>query len=221
MSHLDSLRELLIYSDPETLSDEELLAILLNSQSKASNLLSFFNSNLHNLFAAPPCELERVENVNTATACQLRAVLEVIKRLLHKPPKTHRIQCTQDIYEILGPEMMLLKQEEFRVVLLDHKNQFLRCETVSRGTVNRTFAHTIDIFKHALIYGVDTIMCVHNHPSGDPTPSPNDIELAQDLDKIADMFGITILDHVIIGKGEYVSMLYRGLVKHRPYPRTW
>ncbi|MGC1123112.1 MAG: JAB domain-containing protein [Candidatus Methanofastidiosia archaeon] len=145
----------------------------------------------------------------------------MIKRLLYRPPKTHRIYSTHDIYEILGPEMMLLKQEEYRVVLLDNRNQFLRCETVSRGTTNRTFAQNVDISKHALIYGVDTIMCVHNHPSGDPIPSRSDILLAQDLDTIANMFGITIVDHIIIGKGEYVSMVYRGLVERRPSSRNW
>ncbi|MGC1123196.1 MAG: JAB domain-containing protein [Candidatus Methanofastidiosia archaeon] len=127
--------------------------------------------------------------------CQIHAVVEVIKRLLYRPPKTHRIYSTHDVYEILGPEIMLLKQEEFRVILLDNKNQFIRCETVSRGTIDRTFAQNVDIFKHALIYGVDTIMCVHNHPSGDPSPSRSDILLAQDLDKIANMFGIEIRDH--------------------------
>jgi DNA repair protein RadC len=216
LSELDSLRKKFIFSGPGKLSDEELLSILLNSKSKASNLLSFFNHNLHAIFSIPPCELERVDSIGTATACQIHAVVEVIKRLLYIPPKTHRIHNTHDIYQILGIEMMLLKQEEFRVVLLDSKNQFLRCETVSRGSTSRTLVESVDIFKHALIYGVDTIMCVHNHPSGDPTPSSDDILLAQDLDKVAYYLGITILDHVIIGKGEYVSMVYRGLVERKP-----
>jgi DNA repair protein RadC len=215
LSELDSLRQKFIFSGPGRLSDEELLSIFLNSKSKASNLLSFFNHNLHTIFATPVCEIERVDNIGTATACQINAVVEIIKRLLYIPPKTHHIYSTSDVYRILGPEMMLLKQEEFRVVLLDNKNQFLRCETVSRGSGSRTLVEMVDVFKHALIYGVDTIMCVHNHPSGDPTPSQHDILLAQDLEEVAYYLGITILDHVIIGKGEYVSMRYRGLVERR------
>jgi DNA repair protein RadC len=215
LSELDSLRQKFIFSGPDRLSDEELLSIFLNSKSKASNLLSFFSDNLHTIFSIPVCELERIDNIGTATACQINAVVEIIKRLLYIPPKTHHIHSTSDVYRILGPEMMLLKQEEFRVVLLDNKNQFLRCETVSRGSSSRTLAESVDIFKHALIYGVDTIMCVHNHPSGDPTPSDHDILLAQDLEQVAYYLGITILDHVIIGKGEYVSMVYRGLVERK------
>ena len=215
MSELDSLRQKFIFSGPDRLSNEELLSIFLNSKSKASNLLSFFNHNLHTIFSTPVCELERVDNIGVATACQISALVEVVKRLLYIPPKTHCIYSTKDVYEIVGPEMMLLKQEEFRVVLLDNKNQFLRCETVSRGSTSRTLAESVDIFKHALIYGVDTIMCVHNHPSGDPTPSEHDILLAQDLEQVAYYLGITILDHVIIGKGEYVSMRYRGLVERK------
>ncbi|MBU6999446.1 MAG: DNA repair protein RadC [Theionarchaea archaeon] len=215
MSELDSLRQKFIFSGPDRLSNEELLSIFLNSKSKASNLLSFFNHNLHSIFSIPTCELERVDDIDIATACQINAVVEIIKRLLYIPPKTHHIYSTSDVYKILGPEMMLLKQEEFRVVLLDSKNQFLRCEIVSRGSSSRVLVEMVDIFKHALIYGVDTIMCVHNHPSGDPTPSEHDILLAQDLEEVAYYLGITILDHVIIGKGEYVSMRYRGLVERK------
>jgi DNA repair protein RadC len=215
LSELDSLRQKFIFSGPERLSNEELLSILLNSKSKASSLLSSFSNNLHSIFSIPICELERVDNIGTATACQINAVVEITKRLLYIPPKTHHIYSTSDVYEILGIEMMLLKQEEFRVVLLDKKNQFLRCETVSRGSSSRTLVEMVDVFKYALIYGVDTIMCVHNHPSGDPTPSQHDILLAQDLEEVAYYLGIRILDHVIIGKGEYVSMVYRGLVERK------
>jgi DNA repair protein RadC len=151
LSELDSLREKFIFSGLEKLSNEELLSIFLNSKSKASNLLSFFNDNLHSIFSIPICELERVNNVGTATAYQIQAVVEIIRRLLYIPPKTHHIFSTSDVYRMLGIEMMLLKQEELRVVLLDSKNQFLRCETVSRGSSSRVLAEMVDIFKHPLI----------------------------------------------------------------------
>jgi DNA repair protein RadC len=184
-----------------------------NAVQVASNLLKIFDNNLTYLFSASIEELSRVEGIGFAKACQIKAVYELGKRIaVFFEDERPLIQSTEDIVTLLSPYMNYLKQEEFRVILLDSKGRFVRCDTVSIGSLDRTVVEPRDVFRPAIIHGAASIIVVHNHPSGDPTPSEHDVLLTQELCICGKVLGIEVLDHVIIGRSDYASLKLRKLM---------
>lgn len=211
-------RERLRLAGPGALSHAELLAILLrtgqageSALALAHRLLSTFGG-LGGLASASFAELERVKGLGLAMAAQVHAALELGKRLLSLPP-TERpaIRGPEDIASLLMADMSLLPQESLRVVLLNTRNQVLGVQEVYRGNVNTALVRTAEVFREAVRQTCPSIIVVHNHPSGDPTPSAEDVEVTRRLVAAGRLLDIEVLDHIVIGKGRWVSLKGQGL----------
>ncbi|MDT7943880.1 MAG: DNA repair protein RadC [Dehalococcoidia bacterium] len=210
-------RERLLRHGPESLSDPELLAIILRVGSEkesavalASRLLAKFKG-LGGLARATFGELCAEHGVGVAKAAQVKAALELGKRLMASSP-TERpvVRSPQDVARLLG-EMALLEQEHLRVLLLNTRNHVLRAPEIYKGTVNSASVRVAEVFREAVREGCPAIVVVHNHPSGDPEPSAEDVAVTRQLVMAGQLLGIEVLDHVVLARGGYVSLRERGL----------
>ncbi len=195
------------------LSDLELLALLISpgNNKKASEialaLLHTFDNNLLDIFTASIHELTRVKGIGFARACTILAAFELGKRSVSFFEESNpRIASPEDVIKLLAPSMRFLKQEEFRVILLDSKKRLINHYRVSLGGLDSTIVDPRDVLRPATTAHAPFIILVHNHPSGDPTPSDQDISLTRQLCMSGEILDITILDHIIIGLPGYVSM---------------
>jgi DNA repair protein RadC len=126
-------------------------------------------------------------------------------------PNGRRVRCPQDVFDLLAPEMEALPQEQLRVVLLDTRNRVLDVVMVYQGSVNTAaVARMAELFRDAVIANAPNVILAHNHPSGDPTPSPDDVKLTKDAAQAGQLLSIDLLDHVIIGDGRFVSLKEQG-----------
>jgi DNA repair protein RadC len=140
------------------------------------------------------------------------ACFEIGRRLaLERPDERPRIQSPEDIAAILSSEMAALDQEELRVVLLNTKNEVLKMVTVYRGSVNAAQIRVAEVFKEAIRLNAPSLVIAHHHPSGDPTPSPDDVAVTRELVKAGQLLDVEVLDHLVIGDGRHVSLRRRGL----------
>ncbi len=203
------------------LSNSELIAILLRTGSAAENvldlatrLLSQFGG-LDGLARASFRELSAVHGMGEAKTAQLKAALELGGRLLATGSDARvTIHSPQDVANLLMAEMSFLGQEHFRVLLLNTKNQVLGITEVYKGNVNSAVIRASEVFQEAVRSNCPAIILVHNHPSGDPTPSPEDVQVTRQLIEAGKLMDIEVLDHVVIGQtvsGGFVSLKERGL----------
>ncbi|MFN3974789.1 MAG: RadC family protein [Dehalococcoidia bacterium] len=211
-------RERLRSAGPGALSHAELVAILLrtgqageSALALAQRLLSTFGG-LGGLANASFAELERVKGLGLAKAAQVHAALELGKRLLTLPLEERpAVRGPGDIASLLMADMSLLPQESLRVVLLDTRNHVLGVQEVYRGNVNTALVRTAEVFREAVRQTCPSVIVVHNHPSGDPTPSAEDVEITSRLLAAGRLLDIDVLDHIVIGKGRWVSLKAQGL----------
>jgi len=201
----DRPREKLAAKGAAALSDSELIAILLrtgmqgaNAIEVARNLLAKYQS-LGGLSRCSVEELSAIKGVGPAKAVQLAAAFGLGARLARETLSRQKIDSPDLVYDLLGAEMRALHTESLRVVLLNTRYHLLRIEEVSTGSINESIAHPREIFRPALIYSAYALIVVHNHPSGDPTPSDADHRLTRRLAEAAKLLQITLLDHIIIG----------------------
>jgi len=202
-----------------TLSTAELLAIILHSGIKgvsvlqlAQTLLNRFNG-LRNLAGATVQELGTVNGIGPAKACELHAAFELGKRLAISPDTPRPIITSPlDAVNLLMDELRYLKEEHFRVLLLDTRNQVIVNRDISVGSLNASIVHPRETFKAAISALAAAIIIVHNHPSGDPAPSTEDLSLTARLVKCGELVGIPVLDHLIIGDGRYLSLKEKGMM---------
>ncbi len=211
-------RERLFAVGPEHLSPAELLAIILRTGAAGQTAVQVAQHLLADgekqgghpllyLLKASAAELAACRGVGRAKAAQIKAALELGRRLGEVGPRERvRINGPADVAALVMEEMRHLEQEQFRVILLDTKNQVLGVESVSTGTLNTTLVHPREIFKLAIRRVANAIILVHNHPSGDPTPSPEDRQITKDLMAAGQLLGIDVHDHVIIGDRRYFSL---------------
>lgn len=187
------------------LTDAEILALFFGSGlpgksaiEMGRDMLARFGS-LHGIAKSTTSELMEVEGVGPAKAGHLAAVCEFGRRLGRERFQKEKLDTAQKIYDLLGYEMGTLHQESLRVVLLDVKFGLLGIEEITRGTVSETIAHPREIFRPAIVHGASFFALVHNHPSGDPTPSGADLEITKRIARAASLMGITFFDHIIVG----------------------
>lgn len=211
-------RERLIHYGAGALSNAELLAIILRAGVKGQNVLALANmllthfGGLRGLARANPQELAAIKGVGEAKASQVLAALELGKRLgVESPAERPQIRSPQDVVHLLQADMGLLEQEHLRVLLLDVKNRVLAARTVYVGRLDGVDVRLGDLFREAVRVGAAAFVVAHNHPSGDPTPSSEDVHITQQIRQAGDLLGIALLDHVIIGGNRYVSLKERGL----------
>ncbi|WAM22737.1 MAG: DNA repair protein RadC (plasmid) [Candidatus Methanoperedens sp.] len=209
-------RNRLIDKGASSLSDSELLSIILRTGSKKENainlaqrILSKYNSK--ELSRIDTQQLMKISGIKQSKACQIAAVFEIARRLEafvgdDKP----KINSPEDVYRRLYPYMRESKRETFIELSLDTKNQVIREDTISIGSLNANIVHPREVFKVALMQSAAHIIVAHNHPSGDPTPSREDIEITTKLVETGKIMGIDLLDHVIIGDCRHFSMKEAG-----------
>jgi DNA repair protein RadC len=210
-------RERMRLRGPGALTNPELLAILLRTGSKGENVVSLATRLLARfdgvdaLSRASFAELCREKHVGPAKAAQILAALELGTRVMLSKPDRKAIRCPEDVYSLLGPEMALLDQEHLRVVLLNTRSQAIATREVYKGNVHSAIVRVAEVFKDAVREGCPSLIVVHNHPSGDPEPSPDDAALTKQLEEAGRLLGIELTDHVVIGRGGVVSLRERGL----------
>lgn len=211
-------RERLARHGPDALSTRELLAILLGSGGAgrsalevASELLERFGGSLRRLGREEPGALTAVPGVGPARAAAVAAALALGRRAAAESARTaRRVRGPGDVHARLGPLLRDRRQEEFWVLYLDTQNRVLveRCLTV--GILNSSLVHPREVFAPALAHAAASLLLAHNHPSGDPEPSPEDLRVTLQLVESGRLLGIPVRDHVVIGDGRYVSLRERG-----------
>lgn len=204
-------RERLIRFGPRVLSNSELLAIIMRTGTREENVLNLANRLLkeHDIKALSQvdvAELKKILGIGEAKACQIISTFELSKRLgAYHEERNIIIKDAKDVADLFMERFRNLKREYFRVVLLDSKNKLINYQTVSLGDLNKSIAHPREIFKSAIKNSASRIILVHNHPSGDPTPSEADRQLTERLIEAGRLLGISVLDHIIIGDGKWWS----------------
>ncbi len=212
-------RERLYFKGPDALADAELLAIQLGSGTRgrsavdvAHEMLAAYGS-LAEVAAREVSELARQRGVGPAKAARLAAAFELTRRLRARTPGTRTVLSTPaEVYAAFAPLMEDLKREVFRVALLDAQNGLLRDCVVSEGTLSASLVHPREVFKPAILESAASVVLLHNHPSGDPTPSREDVRLTRQLAECARLLGFRVHDHLVIGRGRFVSFAERGLL---------
>lgn len=211
-------REQLILKGPEVLSEAQLLAIILRTGSSLSgsaldlarDLLKEFGG-LKALGDASISELCQKKGMGAAKAAQVKAALELGKRTLKEELGSRRsFSSSRDAAAYLSPSMARLKQEVFKALLLNIKNQLLREATIAQGGLTSSLVRPREVFLPAIREGAPQIIFAHNHPSGDPTPSRDDFLLSQRLARGGSLLGVEVLDHIIIGGNSYYSFADSG-----------
>lgn len=206
----------LINEGTSALSDGELISVIIRTGSKMENAINLSHRilsqfDLKQLSRAPISEVMKIHGIGTAKATQLAACFELSRRLeTFQGEDLKKISSPEDVYRLLYPGMREMKREMFIELCLDTKNQVIRQETISIGSLNANVVHPREVFKTAIRESAAHIIVAHNHPSGDPTPSREDIEITKKLVETGNIMGITVLDHVIIGDGRHFSLKEAG-----------
>ncbi len=205
---------------PGALRTAELLAILASSGScgrsaleVAESLYERFGRSLRRLGSAPGSQLTEVRGIGVARAVAIQAALELGRRAAQEVrAEDERVTTPRDVYRRFELRLRDLRQEEFHVLLLNTQNAVMRELMVTRGILDASVVHPREVFAPALVEAAAAVVLVHNHPSGDPTPSPADREVTRQLVAAGRVLGIPVRDHVIVGNGRYVSFLDLGLI---------
>ncbi len=209
----DRPREKAINLGIEYLSNEELLALVLRCGTKKRSVLELAHfimekySSFSNLLNCNYEELILIEGIKKAKAIEILAIMEIAKRVQkNKINNLKKINDPEDIYNYFSLLIKDEKQEVFMVVFLDIKAHIIKYEKLFVGGISSSIIDINVIFKKALLYGSSKIICLHNHPSGDPSPSNQDIFISQKIMKLGELLNIKLMDHIIIGKKGYISL---------------
>ena len=212
--------EKLLLNGPETLTNAELLAVILRTGTKGENIISLstrvlseFNG-LDGLLEAGIDEITNIKGIKNIKASQIIAIGELVRRInmLSLIRESKNITSPNDIARLVMKEMVFLKQEVLKLIMLDTKNNVIGIKDVFKGSLNSSIVHPREIFKEALKKSSASIIICHNHPSGDPTPSKEDINITIRLKECGKIIGIDLLDHLIIGKNKYISLKQKGII---------
>jgi len=203
-----------VTNDSSSCNITELLAALIGGEKQieiAEALLSYFSGDIRRLYQAHPCELANVRGISPLTAVRLKAALQLGARLNSMNEERPTINSPADAAALVQSEMGLLEQEHLRVILLDTRNHVLEVVEIYKGSINSSQVRIAEIFKAAIRRNATALIVVHNHPSGDPTPSPDDVAVTRAIVQAGKLVDIEALDHVVIGGSRWVSLKERGL----------
>jgi DNA repair protein RadC len=214
----DRPRERLAALGPQALSNAELIAILLrvgvpgeNAVQVGQRLLNAFGG-LTGIHRALIEDLKRQHGLGEAKAAQIKAAIELGRRLTLESPETRpTINSPADAAALVQYEMSALEQEHLRAMLLDTRNHVLETVEIYKGSVNSSQVRVGEIFKAAVRRNASALIVIHNHPSGDPTPSPDDVAVTRAIVQAGKLLDVDVLDHLVIGQGRWVSLKERGL----------
>jgi DNA repair protein RadC len=211
-------RERLRNAGPASLSTGELLAIILNTGIKGESVTSMaqrlltHHGGLTGLMRMDLVELAKVKGIGESKAAKVKAAFELGRRLAAIATEDRvRIESPEDVITLVGIDMAALEQEQLRVVLLDTKHQVLAIRTVYQGSANQAAVRIGEVFRDAVRHNAVAMVLVHNHPSGDPTPSSADVQMTIDAVSAGNLMDIKVIDHLIIGQGRHTSLKRLGL----------
>lgn len=215
-------RERMMRYGAQILSDAELLAVLIRTGTAAESALILAQrilkgdgskSGLAYIADASIEELSKIKGIGLAKSVQIKAAVELGRRISSYTQRDIiTINTPKDVKNLVMGEMRFLEKEHFRVILLNIKNQLISIEDISVGSLNSSIVHPREVFKPAIKRSSASMILVHNHPSGDPTPSVEDIDITKRLIEAGKILGIEVLDHVIIGNGNYISIKEKGII---------
>ena len=211
----DRPREKMAANGAAVLTDAELIAILLRTgtaEKSAIDIASEMTADggLYKRLAGITRlnELTNIKGLGQAKAATVLAALEIGRRIASaKPLEKIHLSCPQDVADFLMPRLRYAAKEQFVVILLNNKNKVIGTEVVSEGSVSSSIVHPREVYAPAILHHAAAIMVAHNHPSGDPNPSTEDTEVTRMLARSGKVLGIPMIDHVIIGDGNYYSFL--------------
>lgn len=215
----DRPREKIKIKGVRSLSDSELLAIVIREGTRnqsaidvAKEILEKF-MDLNNLAAADYAQYMQIKGIGEAKAILLSAIFEIARRVHSIPlPIRKKMITTKDVADYYIPIFKGYKNEVLRVLMLDTESKFIRDELVSKGILNSTVAHPREIFRTAIIENAASIILIHNHPSGNPKPSNEDVELTKSVEDAGKLLDIPLKDHIIIAGDNYYSFLLSGVI---------
>ncbi|MFP4478168.1 MAG: RadC family protein [Candidatus Izemoplasmatales bacterium] len=205
-------RERLMSFGPESLNTYELVAILLRVGTKNDSVIELSKKVVHSLNSLNELrsqtinELTKIRGIGKTKAITILAALELGKRVLENKQEKVQLSSPQMVFDMLHFELKDLKQEVLICLYLDLKTNLIAKKEIFRGSLNQSLVHPREIFKYAVKHSAYQIILVHNHPSGDPYPSKQDIELTRAIEKAGKMLQIYLLDHIIIGEKNYLSI---------------
>ncbi len=212
-------RERLLRYGAESLSDAQLLAVILRTGSGGQGVLELAMGlienfeGLRNIDAASPVELRSFKGLGDAKIAQIKAAFALGKRMMAESPERNAsFTSSRTVNDYFAPRFRNAKKEVFLSALLDAKNRLIREVKVSEGTLTNSLIHPREAFREAIRESAASVIFVHNHPSGDPEPSRDDLAVTERLKATGEIIGIQVLDHVIIGDGRYVSLKEKGIV---------
>lgn len=211
-------REKLYKYGAEVLTDEELLALILRCGTSKENILflskriiSYFGT-LENLLNASQKELMEISGIKEAKAAQILAICELFKRVSLNNKEVIKISSPSDAASLVMNKMLHLKQEILKVLLLNKKNIIIGERDVFKGSLDSSIVHPREIFNVAIRNSAASIIICHNHPSGDSTPSKEDVNITLRIKECGKIIGIELLDHIIVGNNNYVSLKEKGII---------
>lgn len=224
----DKPREKMMDFGSRVLSDAELIAVLIGSGVGANTdgqgataielgrqILNVFDGDLSALYDVSVEELyanPRLKGIGPAKACKIKAALELGHRIHHGKKEYPQISSPDDVAAYLEDSMFGFKQEHFVILLLNTKNRIFKKEEISVGTINSALVHPREVFSRAIRQLASALIVAHNHPSGDPFPSPEDENITKRLVKAGELLGAPVLDHLVIGEQNYFSFKQEGLM---------
>ena len=211
-------RERLARLGPRALSDAELIAIILRSGAQGINVIDMatelvrYYRTLDRLARASFVDLQQHHGIGQAKAAQIQAAIELGRRAVRADPENRpRVDSPESVAQLLMSELGYADQEHVKAVLIDTRNGVIATPTIYVGTLNTTSIRVGEVFKEAIKQNAAAIIIAHNHPSGDPTPSPEDVVLTRKIVKAGELLNIEVMDHLILGHGRWVSMKSRKL----------
>lgn len=212
-------QERLIRYGAEVLSNSELLAIILRTGTKKQNVINLSSfllkerGGLNGLINSTYEELKEIDGIGIVKAAEIMALAEISKRFRSfKSGEDYRISSPKDAADYVMDEMKYLQKEHLRVIMLNTKNMVICSKDVSMGSLNSSIVHPREIYTEAIKRCSASIIICHNHPSGDPTPSLEDINITKRLAECGKIIGIELIDHIVIGDGTYISLKEKGVL---------
>lgn len=215
-------REKLLRSGAGSLSEAELLALIIRTGDTATGksaielgreIIGHFGSNLRQLGSADISEITAIKGMGLAKASGIKAAFTLAARFQARKLETlDRFTSPRQVFDYFHHEFRDCRKEYFLVLLLDGKNRIIRRVQISEGSLNQSIVHPREVFIPAVKESAAALILVHNHPTGDPAPSTEDIAITRRLKEAGEIMGIKVLDHIIVGDGEFISFVERGLL---------
>lgn len=212
-------RERLLQQGPQTLTETELLGILLGKGTRKKTAIDLArelleqHESLQKLFSRSPSELMKVKGIGSAKAATLSAAFELVRRIQSQGNITKiSLKRSSDVANHFLPLMRDLRKEVFKVLLLNRANRLIKEVTISEGTLEASLVHPRDVFHEALLEPAAGVILIHNHPSGNPSPSEEDLRVTKQLVEAGRLLGIKVYDHIILAGEDYRSLADDGLI---------